>query len=1054
MKKLYFVFVSIVLLSSFNLMATNTWIGSGSGNGLKWSLGANWSSGVAPISTDDVVFTSAHNHACSIDASVGNIDVNSITISSSYTSTISRSGTHTITVEGGGFSQVAGTFNLTGGGAFTCNGTFSMSGGTFESSPSGSTYVGAFLMTGGTYVGTTDPGSVETFESSFTLNGSAVRYTANAGSGTGSITNFQGDVSLTSFHGGGVDFGADTTEFSTNSLAINNSMTIDFCANFNSTGSGQTFTIASGSIITVGTASTFGELYFSGNGPLTINTGEIDPSYDIFLNNTGTTGGGTGLVNLNGQIADGTIYGAHVINQSQLPAFEIDNNGFNVFLTDTVSIAGTFTYNSGTVDAITNASTVCMNGNTVNSSGMSFYNFQANSGSVTLGDTLIVNGALTISSGATLNASAQSITVTGNFTNNGTYTAGGNNVTFIGNGPQLINGSSPITFYDMIVDSALSNQDSTYLADRITLANPMASFVADGGTGQVFTLLSTASNTAAIAALPTPANFTGNITSQNFIAGETASGGLWGLWGSPVSGITVANWDGPILIGCAGCPDGNANNGYTVGYQDEAADSSFQDGFVGATTSTAIGVGQGFWVYTSDNSQTVTSNILESVTGLPNTGNISLPVTYTPQGTINADSLGWNLVANPYPSAIDLSLTGAYTLTNVDNTFYVYDPSLNGGAGDYAFYTPGVGGSNMTSILPSWQGFWVQTNAASPSIVLTENAKASTTTTPFIFKTSGTPQDSIHLILSGLGYNTDTYVRFIPGATNNFDPKYDATKLYSLSSIAPAIFSQWKGISYASNCLAPFTADISIPINVKVGTSGSYKVYVSNLNQVLPGACIVLYDTYTGTSTDLRTASYTFNASDTSKTPRFILKVLADGAIAFSNVIKNPTTTSSSDGSVICSPVGTGAWTYTWKNALDNVIRTKSNSLTADTLKNVSIGIYSVEVVTSSAMCGTAVQTFTLTSSVEATGIAENSADNNIVISNDQQGPFVQFYYDLPTDAVISAYNVIGQKVMDDVSVKAFNQKVNLDLYRVNNQVVLISVRTQEKVVNKRIFKE
>lgn len=87
-------------------------------------------------------------------------------------------------------------------------------------------------------------------------------------------------------------------------------------------------------------------------------------------------------------------------------------------------------------------------------------------GTKTAGGNLIIAGNLLINTGATFNGSTFSHTVTGNWTNSGTFTAGTTTVTFNGTAAQQIIGASTSTFNNLI----LTNTSTTGL----TLTAPSA----------------------------------------------------------------------------------------------------------------------------------------------------------------------------------------------------------------------------------------------------------------------------------------------------------------------------------------------------------------------------------------------------------------------------------------------------------------------------------------------------------------------------------------------------------------------------------------------------
>lgn len=89
--------------------------------------------------------------------------------------------------------------------------------------------------------------------------------------------------------------------------------------------------------------------------------------------------------------------------------------------------------------------------------------------------------------------------------------------------------------------------------------------------------------------------------------------------------------------------------------------------------------------------------------------------------------------------------------------------------------------------------------------------------------------------------------------------------------------------------------------------------------------------------------------------------------------------------------------------------------------------------------------------SLNQTGIAETNSWSNIHISQDQQGAFVKTAFPQNTKATISVYNLLGQKLMDDIHTEGTvnNTPLNLNLH---NQVVIIRVSTEKESTTKKLL--
>ena len=126
-----------------------------------------------------------------------------------------------------------------------------------------------------------------------------------------------------------------------------------------------------------------------------------------------------------------------------------------------------------------------------------------------------------------------SLTVFGNFIDNGTITDSAAVITLGGSNAQEIGGTSVTTFKNL----TLNNSAGSYLSSNKKITGELnISSGTFSTTGYDFRLVSNANGTARIA--PILGNFSGNITMERYLSGPTS----WRFLASPVSGATLADW--------------------------------------------------------------------------------------------------------------------------------------------------------------------------------------------------------------------------------------------------------------------------------------------------------------------------------------------------------------------------------------------------------------------------------------------------------------------------------------------------------------------------------
>lgn len=234
-----------------------------------------------------------------------------------------------------------------------------------------------------------------------------------------------------------------------------------------------------------------------------------------------------------------------------------------------------------------------------------------------------------------------------------------------------------------------------------------------------------------------------------------------------------------------------------------------------------------------------------SFTGTPNNGELSIPVT-------SAHS-GWNLLSNPYPSAVNWE--------SMDDTYgamYCWDPI----AGSYKSFVNGIG--DASPILPAMQGFWI--NSSSDVMFIIDNDIRTHSDTDFYYKKESTESDpKLELIAFNDSRQDHFHFLFTEDATENFDLRYDAYKMLTNVDDVPQLFSISNKKRYSID-RRPTCESINLGFSCM--TSGEFSIMIAE-KYLIPKA--ILEDTKTGTFHDLSSGAYSFAYLTEDNEDRFIL---------------------------------------------------------------------------------------------------------------------------------------------------------------------------------------
>jgi hypothetical protein len=660
----------------------------------------------------------------------------------------------------------------------------------------------------------------------------------------------------------------------------------------------------------------------------------------IDFNNNGS---GAGTVIYNSSSGNQTVY-----TQANTPYVGTNPDHYeNLILTGastkvfngtSVNIGGSLTSSTGPVNFNTNNPVVTIDVDWVNGAVVT-----QSSGLIT------VSGSLTNS--GTLNLGSANLAIFKNYTNTGTYNQGSGTTIFNGATQILTSTGSVTKFNNVTFQGSGTKTMSTIngfsVAPLYTL-NVLNSTLAVTSTASTtaLTLLSTSTGDASIGDLSTAGSVTGNINVQRYMKGGTTTGLLNGrgyrLISSPVANTTgsgsLAYTLAPLLANTlitgpsGGGFDASPSATPSVFMYDEnttappapnnSVSASDYKGF--SSISDYVPMGNGIMFYFrgdktnpkstgSGNPYTATFPVAENTTlnffgsVLPNTGiSVVIPTFKTaPQSLYKTSATtsvtfstslsnngataksGYNIIGNPYASALDLEDFYSYNRLNSSNGTnglsrynYFLTRSSTTYATSFAVFdasggqTPQTGASRY---MLSGQAIFVRaTNPAINTFVnFTEAMKApypngtGTALVPSVFslaKFAGTKQSievakssdalvptsflRLELKQDSVVYNT-TDLRFTAGANDKFDIGEDAEYI-AASGQSNRLYSQ---STDSVNCFVKGMPDLQttkkVTLRVAFNESGLYTINAPIKTNFPPQYVVYLVDTYLKDSLDV-----------------------------------------------------------------------------------------------------------------------------------------------------------------------------------------------------------
>lgn len=357
-------------------------------------------------------------------------------------------------------------------------------------------------------------------------------------------------------------------------------------------------------------------------------------------------------------------------------------------------------------------------------------------------------------------------------------------------------------------------------------------------------------------------------SNQHFISSPVNNAGF--------SQVGATGPDGLYIIPTGNCDETQSANNSPYGSSFEYVDGHVAPGacMLGNWKIRSAGNldnGRGYSTYLPGNTVTTFS-------GAPNTGNLSVSANNSGYPTVNTFQgqpveSGWNLVGNPYPSAIQL--TTSRIADGFANQVQLWVTS-----GPFAgSWQPGVMGAGAGSaVVAPGQAFMVRrVGVGSGNFPFYQTERIANDAVPFYMQQN---ENTLSLELESGMLKDVTTIGFNADATIDFDYAFDANKKGGVSG-RPVLYSQMgTNTWYSVNTLPGLTQVTTVPVGLRPGNGGSMTISAQGLQSFDPTAYIMLEDKKAGIMHNLRSGAYTFVANASDAQDRFVLHFTPGVAIA------------------------------------------------------------------------------------------------------------------------------------------------------------------------------
>jgi len=396
----------------------------------------------------------------------------------------------------------------------------------------------------------------------------------------------------------------------------------------------------------------------------------------------------------------------------------------------------------------------------------------------------------------------------------------------------------PTLTHDVTIPAKLTNYPIISNTNQVTI------YSLNVASGASLTIKSDASGTGSLIVDGTSS---GTLSFERYLTGYSGNADNgWHFLSLPISGLTISS--------STFSPTSGTDDLYEFDESEDVNNWLNYDG--GTFGDTEFQVGKGYLVaYENTSTKTFSGSTIR-------TSDLTVDLAYTD----GKPFAGWNLVGNPFTSAIDwdevtktASVNGSvYVVNSADGLF----KSWNGTTGDL------TGG-----IIPANQGFFVHASATSQSITMAAGSAGDQVhnTTTYYKNTSDLADNTFKISISSENGSDNTYVQLREDATASFDEQIDAYKMYGFGELTE-IYTIDDENKYSINCLPADLQAKQIRIGIKSTTETPTLLTFEGLNSLLEQYQISFEDVLTSQTFSVDEGfEYSFTSAEGDSPNRFLL---------------------------------------------------------------------------------------------------------------------------------------------------------------------------------------